>query len=1150
MLHLHTADRVGPLAGRLAEVLAVPPADPLAPEWIAVPSEGMRRWLSLELARHLGSSGQEAADGVAANLTPAFPGSLRTRILDAGRPETESGPEPWDVERLAWAVLAVLAQHPTDPLLAPLAETASGASRYSRSRRLADLFDRYHVHRPAMVRAWAAGADVDGAGRPLASSPDLAVHAWQPHLWRLVRAQVGTFSPPERLPDLLAQLRSGDLQVDLPDRLSLFGVSVLPGGAGFVELAQAVAATRDLHLFLLDPSPAASRAVAEAVAATPAGGPRLRSADGTAEVVGHPLLRSWGRLPRETAILLADAHRLGLPAPVAVSAPPHPPPTTLLARLQADLRAGCAPAGGAVVDPSDTTVRIHAAHGAARQVEVLRDAILGLLSADPSLQEDDIVVLCPALERFAPYVEAAFGPSSEHARQGSAPHGADLLPSLRYRIAERSSREADPVVAGLDTLLDLAVGRFDATAVLDLLAQPTVRQRFGLSDDDVARIDDWVGETQVRWGLDPDHRGSLGVPAALTANTWRAALDRLLIGAAVADDESGFSLGDVVPLGIEGDDVDLAGRLADLLGHLGRLAEATGAARPVGEWIELLGGSVAALLEPAPDQAWEAEVVHRALAAVLDHATGPDGPSPVELTFGDVRRLVRDQLAGVRGRPDFFRGGITVTALDPLRSIPHRVVCLLGMDQPAFVVPSLSSDDLMAAAPVVGDRDARAEVRQGLLEAVLAAGEHLVIVREGHDLRTNQEVPPAVVVVELLEAIGAVVGGPADAELLAAVQVAHPRQPFDERCFTAGALAGPGPWSFDPGALAGAVARRSRVTAMPPLLASPLPAAAEAVIDLADLRRFLDNPIQRFVDGRLQVALPRDEDARPTRLPVALTGLDRWKVGDRLLQTLLADGDVERWERVERQLGTLPPGSLGTAKVAEIVGLASALVEAARAHDVRSGPPDVLPVDLELPDGTRIVGSVAGRIRGAEPGPALVGYGSQKPKHGLGAWLDLAALTATDPANSWRAVTVHARRSRTRDPAEVSDLVLAGEGPERLTHALESLAVIVDCYRRGLREPLPIFPTLSCALYLEAAKPALWTSSGGFADRDDRFVTLAYGHLDYADLLTLPARPDDPPGEGARVLRYATYLYGTQARTCVPRLAAGATAAAGIGDGP
>ena len=1137
MLHVVTSNQAVALASRLAEVLAEPPADPFEPEWIAVPSEGMRRWLALELARRLGASSPAGADGIAANITNAFPGSLRARVLAADRPDGD--PDPWELERLSWAVLAVLDRSGDDPLLASLAEVAPGASIYSRSRRLADLFDRYHLHRPAMVRAWAKGNDVDGSGRSLASPTDGEGYRWQPHLWRLVRAQLDAPSPPERLPGLLHRVRSGDLDLQLPSRLTLFGLSVLPGGTGFVELATAVAVDRDLHLFLLDPSPVTSELIARNSAPTGPEEVRLRAGDRSAELVDHPLLRSWGRLPRETAMVVADARAHGFPEPERLGrdATELAAPATVLAQLQADLVAGRAPSERSDLDVGDGSVQLHAAHGASRQAEVLRDAILHLLAEDHTLTEDDIVVLCPALDRFAPFVEAAFGPSSE---QASAPPGTS--PSLRYRVADRSVAAANPMVTGLEALLDLAVGRFDAPAVLDFIAQPAVRSRYGFSTEDLARFDDWVGELNIRWGIDRAHRDDHGVGAAVAANTWRAGLDRLLLGAAVADDELGVSLGEVVPFGIEADDVELGGRLADLFDHLGRLATAARASRPVLEWLKLMDEVIEAVLAPVDRDPLQRDSLSRALGEIADHATGPDGAATNLLSFVDLRRLIGERFTGRRGRADFFRGGISVTSPDTLRSIPFRVVALLGMDQTAFGATAVSNDDLMATAAWVGDGDPRAGARQAILDAVLAARDHLIVIREGRDLRTNQEVPPAVVVAELAEAVVASTAGSNLASAVPRLEHVHPRQPFDDRAFTPGAIVSGRSWSFDRTALAGAVARQGRGRGRgrghqdAPFLLEPLagavsPEADHQVIDLADLRQFLAHPIQWFLERRLQIVVPRANEAHPTRLPVDVVMLDRWRVGDRLLTTVLDGGEPDRWEHLEHRLGTLPPGVLGTEKAAELREQVELIAGAARVLGLRSGPPTPLPVDVTLPDGTRVVGRVDGRLGTIGPGPAAVGFGRAKPKHRLAAWLDVVALTATDPSEAWRAATVF-RDEKKVDAAEVA---MAGPEADRQARAVEALAVAVDWFRRGQAEPLPYFPKLSPLLHEGTANPSAWSGSF-FPEQRDRFVALVFGQLTYDELLDLPAAMGDPGHGPGRIRRLANHLWSTVESSVTDRL--------------
>ena len=213
----------------------------------------------------------------------------------------------------------------TDSRLGPLTTLPAGATWYGRARRLADLFDRYAVRRPGLVQEWGNGNDVDALGRRLGPHD-----SWQPHLWRLVRERIGQPSPVERLPGLLDGLRMGDLMLDLPARLAVFGVTTLPNGTPFLELTQAIAAQRDVHLFLLDPSPTTASRVRTTTLADPEFSP-LRADDHSDDGVHHALLRSWGRPYRERAMLLATAESRGVPQPhpscvgPASGRPPLPP---------------------------------------------------------------------------------------------------------------------------------------------------------------------------------------------------------------------------------------------------------------------------------------------------------------------------------------------------------------------------------------------------------------------------------------------------------------------------------------------------------------------------------------------------------------------------------------------------------------------------------------------------------------------------------------------------------------------------------------------------------------------------------------------------------------------------------------------------------
>jgi exodeoxyribonuclease V gamma subunit len=1131
MMRLYSAASARPLSRRLADLLAEVPPDPLAPEWLAVPSDGMRRWLTLELAGYLGASGPGRSDGVAANIERALPGDVRNAVLSIDRAEDE--PDPWRIERLVWSVLEVMAQAGDDPELPDALAATGGRSGYTTARRIADLYDRYNLHRPVMIRNWSVGRDVDGTGRPL---PDHA--RWQPRLWRLARERVGEPSPPERLPGLLDRLRDGEARLDLPPRLLFFGFTLLPAG-DFLEVIRAVGARHDVHVFLLEPTHLDAGALLRSSPTPTDGGARLRANDPTAALVDQPLLRSWGRLHRETALLLADARSSGVEVLRVGASAPGPPPT-LLGRLQHDIRTNAAPTPTLVAEPSDRSVQFHACFGDTRQVEVLRDAVVHLLSTPGSdLVEDDIVVFCPALDRFAPLIEAVFGPPAESAASrsegwwsGTDHHGA---PALRYRLADRSIRTSNPVVSAASALLGLVVGRFDVPAVLEFLALGPVRERFGFDEDSLGVIGEWMEATNVRWGLDPTQRALFGMPRSVTTNTWSAALDRLLIGSAVDDQPLQLAIGGVAPFGVEGGDVEIVGRLAEVMWHLAALAGETSRTHPIATWVDRFRQVCAALLATTSESSWQMEALERILFEVVDDAEC-GAPTTAELDFSDMRKVLEERLDDRVGRADFFRGGITVTSMTPLRWVPFRVVCLLGMDQAAFGAEGAAGDDLTAMHAQIGDRDPRGEARETLLEAVLAAQDHLVVVREGRDVRTNQPVPRAVVTAELFEAVLAPVAVAGREATAARLEINHPRHPFDERCFEVGRLVEATAWGFDRRGLAGARARRVRAQRRPPFMDGPLGPADTEVIDLADLHRFFADPAGSFFSQRLQARLPRPDDEIPAVLPLTIDGLAGWRVGNRLLEARLAGFGADEWLRHERALGTLPPEALGVSSLSKVEDEVEALVETARHWGMRPGPVEPMSVDAELPDGTRVVGSVPLRLHPTSPGPVRLYYSRFKATHRVAAWLDLMALLTSDGGTPWRSLAV-SRPETSGGRTMVTDLVASVDIARGHRGAGEALAVAVDCYRRGMTEPLPLFPGFSYQVYRGKATTSSWRGRNVPMDGDQPAVRLAFGDRDFDAVMHMEARPTDPPGPNGRVWRFAAYLYrmiDTSAATAKP----------------
>uniref|UniRef100_UPI001858FB53 exodeoxyribonuclease V subunit gamma n=1 Tax=Sporichthya sp. TaxID=65475 RepID=UPI001858FB53 len=761
-------------------------------------------------------------------------------------------------------------------------------------------------------------------------------------------------------------------------------------------------------------------------------------------------------------------------------------PDTLLGRLQAALAADAEPpvADRPVLAADDDSVVVHACHGRARQVEVLRETVLERLAKDPTLEPRDILVMCPDIEQFAPLVAAAF---AERTEDDAAGHPAYRL---RVRLADRALRQANPMFGTLATLLDLARGRVTAADVLDLAATAPVRRRFGFDPEDAERLAGWVADARICWGIDQAHRDRYRLPTS--QGTWREGLDRVLLGVAM---EAGQTwLGDAVPL----DDVDsatiaLAGRFAELVDRLGHALAEIAEPHPVAEWVDLLRDAVLSLAAPGPGESWQAA----SLAAELEDLREAADSSSVPLTPSDVAALLAGRLAGRPTRASFRTGTLTVCTMVPMRSVPHRVIALLGLDDGTFPRAGVvDGDDLLARAPRPGERDPRSEDRQLLLDAVGAAGDHLIVLYSGADERSGASVPPAVPVGELLDALDGVTrtsdGRPARAH----VTIRHPLQSFDPRNFGVDLPGTPTqirrPVSFDAAALAGARALLRPRTDPRVLVDGALPGREAGPVELVDLKRLLVNPARGFLRQRLELGFPDEDTDPPDALPIELDGLAEWAVGDRILNERLRGVPIDICCQLERRRGALPPAALGTAVLSRVGARVDAITDLVASELV--GEPQIVDIDLEIVVAgvpRRLTGTVGG-VRGTDV--LRVEYSTLKPKQRLAAWVELLALVAMHPEEKWRATVVGRRGNKA---------IRRVLGPVESDTGLAALAELIALRDEGLCRPLPM-PVATAERYaaailrgadqriaLDEAEEQEW--AGKFPERADDAYCLVYG---------------------------------------------------------
>ncbi len=1011
---VYRSNRTEKLVDALAGVLERPLDDPMKPEIIAVQSLGMRKWLGQELSRRL---------GIWANARFPFPKELVQRLIADVLSEPAPERDPFQDEVLTWAIMeclpGLLEQPGFEPLrdyLLELGTVERSLKQYQLSLRIAHVFDQYLVYRPRMLLGWESSTAED----------------WQPVLFRTLVARLGGEHLPARWRRFERALRDGREKIEkLPRRICLFGISSLP--PLYLDVLARLPDEVEVHLFLFAPTR-----------------PHLEQ--------GHPLLASLGELgwdfSRSIEELVQDVQddaRVDLfEDPEDRNAP------SLLRAIQSDIfNIRRRPSAGVRIerlDPDDRSIAILSCHSPMREVEALHEQLRDLFESDSTLQPHDVIVMTPDIEAYSPLIEAVFSSST----------GGPLIP---YSISDRSPRFDSAVVDAFAALMDLASSRLGLIEVFDLLSMEPVRERFSISADDLDLARHWAREAGVRWGIDVDHRRALG-QEAFAQNTWRFGLDRLLLGYALPGDER-VMFGGCLPY----DEVE--GKQAEVLGRLVEFCERlfSGLSSPVGErtwpeWERVLSDLLRSMIASDRTNVHQHQFVREALRDSVAAAAKAGFSGKIGL---DVVGAYLDERFGqtfsARG---FLSGGVTFCNLLPMRSIPFRVICLMGMNDGQFPRDTgVLGFDLIARDPKPGDRSVRADDRYLFLEVLLSARERLVVSYVGQSIQDNSPIPPSVVVSELTDVIaeGFFVDGEGCTreETEKRLVVKHPLQPFNPRYFGAGddrRLI-----SYQRDFFEGAQAMVAGPRQAAPFLTGPLPTGEDGpdVISILDLKRFFRMPAAFLLQRRLGVHLREYGQEDSEREPIELDALESYEIGQWLLDRALDDPGVplDSLRPILRAKGVLPPGSPGDLVFASLAGTVGQLVAAFR-QSVKGDRAETREVALSLGSVT-LTGSLAGLRPEVQ---ARATYGALNAGRLLDLWIDHLVLNCLNCLNEGDLPKVSYLVARAKKRADA--VRLAGLDGEQL----DLLDELLRLYRRGQHEPLRFFPETSLAYVQKLRKVA------------------------------------------------------------------------------
>lgn len=1123
MFTVYHSNQVDVLKSLLVELVRIDPLEnPFEKEQILVQSPGMSQWLKMALAKEF---------GVAANIDFPLPATfiwhMFTQVL-ADVPQRSA----FNKESMSWKLMQILPslldQAEFAPLQRYLEEDSDSSKLYQLAEKIADIFDGYLVYRPEWIAAWESGQVVNEIGEE---------HPWQPILWQalydhtlaLGQSPYHRANLYEHFIDSLANYQ-GSFD-NLPKRLFVFGITSLP--PRYMDALKALGEHIDVHLMFTNPcryywGEVRDRKFLAKLAAKQrkhlvwrderseidGESDQLKGSiednlgfDGIdfdevsfddldqgerpydtygdqlhTDVVGNSLLASMGKLGRDNMYLLSQLESNEIEAFVDMGR------DSLLLQLQADIlnleehqddERLTSSQHKQVVSEGDQSLTLHACHSPMREVEVLHDQLLSMFDADPSLKPRDIIVMVADINAYSPAIQAVFG---------NAP-GERFIP---YSISDRSADQESPILAAFIQLLNLANTRCLASELLELLEIPAILNRFGLSEDEFLQAKIWVEESGIRWGLNPATGSEFDLPTT-AQNTWQFGIERMLLGYAMPESAGLFDDGQqsLSPYNeVQGMGAELAGKLAHFIETVSDYRQQLAQVQGIESWRQLL----TAMLDDFFKVELEGEVALKSIRDTLAMLKEQleDAAYRDDLAPSIIGQYLQNKLSGTRVSQRFLAGQVNFCTLMPMRSIPFRAVCLLGMNDgvyPRSMPPE--GFDLMNGRTRAGDRSRRDDDRYLFLEALLSAQQTLYISYVGRSIQDNTERVPSVLVSELLEYCHQNYRLAEDAELscdesgdklLAKLHRQHAMVPFSPAAFSDSATSFASQSSYAKEWLPAANRQGQRSGEFNRQLSDYLADVIYPLdLDLVELQRFWRLPVQYFFNRRLKVMFEPPLPIMPDEEPFILDGLESYQIRDALLDRLLVEQGqanampeqtIQAFVAGQRAQGKLPVGAFGDIEFDTNRVQAEQLVEALRF--VTSAPSDDIEINLSLDllgEGKPIL--LQGWLTQAyQAGLVRHRSGKIRPQDYLAAWIDHLSMSAMGVTNRTHMIGYDRKEG-------VVHLIYPPI--EDRQYAQNLLSELVSLFYQGMTQPLAYFPKTSLA-----AIDAGFSRGGAWADDEEK----------------------------------------------------------------
>ena len=1043
----------------VTDLIESPLSNPFDPDILVVPNHGMQRWLSIQLASKI---------GIAANHRFHFPNELLDTIFQF-TVEDYQKPQISGRDHLLWIIyflLPKIAELTSFQEIRHYIQSGNDFKVFQFSKKLAGLFDQYSMYRPAWI---------------LSNEQKANEEDWQKELWNIIYSQFQINLAPHWVKKL-KQNNNLSLKNQLPSRISIFGISNLT--PLHLEVIDFLSKFTTINFYFLNPSMEywveiqSPKTISKKKKKSPEIDQYLDEGNRLLAYLANVGREFFGNMIQNNLIddFGTDFFRI------------KESPESLLEHIQDDIFHLQNPTPPKSVSNTDYSVQIHSCHSPMREVEVLHDQILNLLDLDPELNPSDIIVMMPDIEKYATLILAVF---SQDIRPGE---------QIPLTIADRIIVQKNPILQGLFKILELVKGQFTRSEILDLLDLTGIQKNFNFSEKDVEKLKIWITDANIKWGIDADHRADLGAPA-IHETSWEFGIERILTGFAIPLNEAElFKISDKVTIlpydHVNGQDTEIFGIFLDLFNKLKLLVKPGKNCllnkRTLTDWGIVINQLIDEFFNTESEWDSELEIVYQFLERInlIDQLL----ENPAAVDFEVFIHYLRSELEEQKSSYGFLGAGVTFCSMLPMRTIPAKVVMLMGMNESDFPRKNRSlSFDLMTKNKRQGDRSIKDEDRYMFLEAILSVKQFLYLSYVGQSIHDNTTIPPSIVITELLDYIETGYQLP-EGSLIDQIVCQHALQAFNPKYFDPEE---PRFFSYSNENLKAITQKKSQNTLKPFItnIKTDIPTSISAI----DLTAFFNNPSKYLLKHQLGIHLETQDNVISDQEAFAIDSLIAYQIQTSILEQCVKQENVSDYQEILYKGGKIPLGAAGEKQYRSLEKETIMLLDQIKTLGNLSNK-------SEIAYTISIEGNILKGILGITDHKIVHYYPSKlKPVHYLRLWIE-QAIYLKQTGNTIEVFVVAKAPSSTSTNKKLV-LVTSQVKEENLTH----LNLLVRYFIKGLSSPLAFFQKTIIA-YLDSihkdVSPELsllkaikcWHSSDfNLGEYDDPYIQKCFKHTDLVD---------------------------------------------------